>query len=865
MCAVASANLEQASVELPWPVQRLDRELGLVLSTLATRQPWWRKNDMEGPPDVEVLADSIRSFLPTVGATVAHVVLFRWLLKPAAGGAALSSSVYVNLLQQFGLGQQCAMVFNGLEVLGLESKSIVQTCGCDIVEAVAQRLSQVNEVNDSFVVLATALLGLCRGPSAAGIINAFRGAAHHIPATLRLGLICEALCEAAKLLELTTSADTLPSCAVALTGYAQLVGVLAGTARVEVNTLELRCSRLRSLMRERLQHKELTDPCKQAWVEVLDMMDASMADSNNNLGSTQTNEANLDAECNQVALLCSNRILAAADCRALLLDSLPEDFKGLWATLGNSAKLTPQAAPTTVRDAPAAQPGLRIDLYSDPRARASQDAVIAAMPPARRVEALLTSAKVAAEESIVARVVEAWTQAPAACAMVMLRTGPDGKTTWPSPILAPALQRILEREAAEWNNIFSNGFPSDPQLFDAVWALLCCGSQHAGAAANFWPWALTALCVLRLGGACAHGTRQTAFAAHVALRVGGTLKADLAILKATAQLEVAVGEPKHGQSIGAASRSRLLSFHRAPLAAVILSLAEVASGGDASAANSVQKADEALECWLRLAIDVVSGTPGFPGEPLPIMGELARARAGSSTLGSYGRAHIRAMLHRPSDTASAEELNLDLLRACLAESPAQRAEILERLHRLASHASDPLHVVAEALYEWPVERIAVLVLDVLPAVLPDSFIPTPSGQVLGRHLDTGLPTDHTAASSALLSVHCFMMCVIAQAGTWPATASSALRAATNIVRRAQSRLTTEGEGGHLASPNITLAHLHALFETFLKAFCRGVPGYSSAGGKEAPGSPPPAFLSASLLLTSLARSCETPRMPVKTT
>lgn len=498
---------------------------------------------------------------------------------------------------------------------------------------------------------------------------------------------------------------------------------------------------------------------------------------------------------------------------------------------------------------------MKIDLYANPDAQAAQDALIASLPAPRRVEALLTSAKAGSVARVSEQVARDWQREPEACAAVVLRRSGDGGLAWPVPILAAVLAAVMQ-STAKWQCYFTKDFPPDAGLFAALWARLC---SDGDAAAAVLPWLLGALCARRLGGLGAEAARDACFAADAALRVAGTLAADLAVLSAAARLQAALALGAGGHATGADggchhSCARIASLAAAPLAALLAPLTEAAAAGPAAGAGG-EAADAAAEAWLRLAGDVAGDSQDLCGARAAVREQLARFLAGLPAQRRYSRLLVSVLLPSRGPHAAAglcaEGL---LLAACLdgASAPAGAAALaaLRRLD-LRSGRGGIMPVLAAALSTWPTKRTSCLVLEVLPAVVDDLPVWTPTGPSAGgRVLCTAGPFDvGPVVSPAARSLHFFLCCAAAVAAARPAEAAVVLRTVVTVVRTASAEKPRGAAGSAAAAAPRQLC---MMFGGFLEACASAVPGLCAAGRGTA--APPPALLAASLLLRSLARS-----------
>eukprot|EP00439_Symbiodinium_sp_Y106_P071141 s108_g12.t1 len=268
-----------------------------------------------------------------------------------------------------------------------------------------------------------------------------------------------------------------------------------------------------------------------------------------------------------------------------------EELQMFWPRAFASTSLQPLANSAETPNGVGPEP-LRVDLYADPAAKAAQDpgapgdAVVAALPAGRRVEALMSSAKAEALETSLPSLHGAWDDDARASAAVLLRPTPDGLASWPVPVLAPVLADLVRHGASGWREQFES-LPRDSSLLSGLWASLC--RADAEAAAGFWPWAISELVIPSLGSSEETPLRRR-FASAAANLIASTLLSDLKAVTAELDLSLLLGEEPHATTPAAI---RLLAFKEAKLAPLVLSLLEA----------SETLAEEAAVAWLRLALD----------------------------------------------------------------------------------------------------------------------------------------------------------------------------------------------------------------------------------------------------------------------
>lgn len=915
----------QLGVAAPPPVRRFDREVCLVLSTLGGASDgasgsgcgaagggpgnsrWWEKAgapEEEGASFEAVLEDSVAAHLPSTGAAACHLVLLRCLVRPSKAPGALAASTYLRLLERFSLGRECVMALAALESAGCEGRAPLNAAAAAIACAAVERLrlfgtgdaTQLSQ--GSFATLVTVLLGCCRRGAAA---------AEAAAAGLRSGGLASDVLGAV-LLEVLEAASALASAAAeswstawcelalpALVGYGLLATAVAGTLQPGEGVSAgsgappgageaLR--RLRGLLQapalDASQLEQLA-ACSAAWAHAFDMWATAEASGE----SAQATAAlwTLDAE-DRAALSvepehtsAQTEVLAWWPCRA------PDSAR---------VQLQVPAAPQQI---PAASSTLHVDLYANPEARAVQDAVVAALPPGRRLEALLTAASATTVSTSLPQMLDAWNESPELCSPSLFRCNTEGAFAWPLPVVVPVLTRIVEADAKDWRSAFAQAFPSDKALFDVCWAHFCRSSEAL--AATFWPWALSVFCVARL--ASDADARDGSFAVHVVSKVAATLRADCAARSAAAEFEASLGgQALRAEASAGPGHARLAAIGDAPLAACLLSLAELASCDRDQASALTEAADEALEGLLRFVLDCSeeASAQAFNGSQVHVLvalaAQLARAISGAASLPEYGKLHFAtpgplgpgSMGAGREEEAVNGELEPDvemalLLNLCiLPEASQKHQQSLVILRRRARQGRlQPLKILSGALSTWPSRKVSALVVRVLPAILDDCSLHTTRGPIAGFSLRcvSGFPRSsaasngrraaatnsaHTASSgpvtaSALLrSLHC-MLCVAGahlHAG-WP-DAAALLRCVVDVARAGAASLDARGTERLQPLGASEAAQFYELYGAFLQAFREAQPQLvGGATGADAEG-PAPVIVSAGLLLRSLRVKAE---------
>jgi len=318
-----------------------------------------------------------------------------------------------------------------------------------------------------------------------------------------------------------------------------------------------------------------------------------------------------------------------------------------------------------------------------------------------------------------------------------------------------------------------------------------------------------------------------------------------------AQLEMALATkpPQTGDvSKPTPSLGRLRGLCHAPVASTILSLAEVVSGQHS--AGTTEIAHDSLVCWVQLSLDLAGNDNDLPEASRFLIIQLSRVRAGTASLGRYCRSLMMAVLDASPDDGNPGDLTLDLLRACLVAQSSSNQATFERLkHQIAKGPFDVFHVLAMAQREWPAPMLALLTLRVLPVVLGEACVLTPSGAfVSGSNLDcsAGSLLVGSVQSQLLRSLHCFLACVVAQARSCPSEALPSLRSGTDVVRTAGADF---GDGVHGSD---AARGLYELYGTFLLAFLDVVPNCCPEDVSDGVPLAAP-LVSAALLLRSLRK------------
>eukprot|EP00927_Polykrikos_kofoidii_P023319 TRINITY_DN21520_c0_g1_i1.p1 TRINITY_DN21520_c0_g1~~TRINITY_DN21520_c0_g1_i1.p1 ORF type:complete len:966 (+),score=115.44 TRINITY_DN21520_c0_g1_i1:41-2938(+) len=710
-----------------------------------------------------VLEDSLRTHLASVGAQAAHMAVFRAAVRRSSVFVSSASTrlsppkpltltAYARLIERLGFGNELVVAITALEKTCPVARQAVGCVADGLASALLARLGsavtaciegrsahQILPIPHNISTLATALLGLFGSPiSAIEAALALRGVtwgsaatdnAHPVEVGMLLLRACITLTIKAvesgmtpesikkeKILEGAGEVVAVSDCACSLEpatqelirNYAMCAALLAGAAvqgprDPDLSTL---CSELRSIL-------DRAKVC--TWDTVLKLLmdetEAIRGDDAEHFESSTIERWSLHDQ--DFAVLWP---------REHCLDGQVLRF---WQELGEAVASVPTqqgsiAPPSVVTE----RPVLKVDLYADPVAKATQKALQAALPAGKRVEALLTAATRADEtHGTFESIVVAWQEAPEACAAVVFRCSGSGASAWPTPILAPALATLLRSGVRMWRQTFASGLPSDKGLFDALWTELCeagdssLATEAVPLVAAFWSWALGALCVSRLARVSADQSRDTPFAAHVALRVATTLKADLALLRAKQASEAAVANRTqiagNRTSDSAVCSSRLQGLSHAPLASTLLSLVEVIVAGAAGA----EQVDASLDAWFQLLCDMKAGGFQLPRKALT---EMARLRSAVASLDRYAGLYVSVLAGEGDGQHQMVTSGIsELFRAC-----AHPETSFERAREVAMFRSrignfDPLQIISSACEDWPARKLAELVIRIMPVLLED--------------------------------------------------------------------------------------------------------------------------------------------------
>eukprot|EP00913_Durusdinium_trenchii_P033448 g31315.t1 len=410
---------------------------------------------------------------------------------------------------------------------------------------------------------------------------------------------------------------------------------------------------------------------------------------------------------------------------------------------------------------------LRIDLYANPSAKAAQDAVVAALPPSRRCEALLSAAKAEAMHETLPLVLAAWHEAPESCSVVLLRRTPEQQASWPIPVLAPVLVALVRSDAAGWR-AWKDG-PFDRGLLAATWAGLC--REDAPASARFIFWVLSEVVIPNLS---SNTTRR--FAAETAGLLADTLKADLFARRAEMQRGASTLWCSYTAAILAAgatgsagaftSRSPVRPKCRGP-AEEKLQLLKPEVTQHQSPRNQ-----DALVSWLNVA----TGIKDLPPQEVSTMQRcvdlhLARISVAKESATGYAGQLLRALMGADGDHL------VQALAACV--NPQQRA----------ARGPVDLWLLLSAALHWPSRRLSDLVLKVLPEIFSDLTVLTPNSSVKGYRLDcSGRFVDFGVRVPVLRCVHCLYCCVLAESLQSPSEAANFLRSACEVTRNGVATL-----------------------------------------------------------------------------
>lgn len=738
-------------------LQRFDREVIACLVTLERKSTLW--GSVEGDPLSQLLEESLETHLPSIGTSGANAVLLAaflgrcWNSQPGPQGSqgdaapSLPAASYSRLLHRLGL--DFAESWLGLAAAGwhLPHESLTK--------ALAEELCNVKK--DSFPHLAAAVLALAEGHRTQ-VATALQKVSGKLSLQVAFSFLQAMLKEVCQRAEQAT--DTWVPLAVSLSSRA------------------LQDSRADQFPREPLRKsmEKCAEPTRTAWLQVLELLEEVPERGLSEQAAPEPWQLDLHTEARiseEVALFWPD------------LEAIP-------AQLAKQGLEVPQAE----KGASKGEGALQIDLYANPAAKAAQDAVVAALPPNCRCEALLSAAKAEAMQETVPALLEAWQEAPDSCAAVLLRQT-ELQANWPIPVLAPVLTALIKEDAPGWKT-WKMG-PFDRGLLTATWAGLC---RDPEISAGFWLWALNELVVPNLS---ADATRRR-FAADAARLLASTLKADLAARHAELQLDEILQE----QFRSSEAVMRLQSLERAPLAPLVLSLAEVVS--------EEPLAEDALVMWLNIATGI-KDLPEAATLQRHINMHLARIAVAAESATGYAGQLLQAALG--GSTLDKDSSVVRLLAACL--NPQRLAGQVGKVELWP--------VLSTALW-WPARRLSQLVLNVLPEIFTELKVLTPNGYVKGGRLDCSSKfLDFGVRLPVLRSIHCLYCCVVAQSIQYPSEASNFLRSACEVTRNAVGSL-------KVASLQCLSGHLAAFLSTFLDAV---------------PPSPSPGMRAALLLVQSLRR------------
>ncbi|CAK9111431.1 unnamed protein product [Durusdinium trenchii] len=705
-------------------LKRFDREVAAVLDTLVDRKAavW---STTEGTSISAQLEDSLHAHLPAIGRVGANAVLMAAFLgrswaSRAQGDSAprLPAAAYAQLLRR--LGHDFAVNWLGLTAAGWQLPEE------SLAKSLAQQLCTVEK--ESFCNIAAALLAMAnchRTKVATAVQKVSDDLSLQVAFSMLLALLQD-VCETAE----QASAD-----------WAPLAVSLSSRALQDARAGELP----RDLLRTRLER--CPDPdVRAAWLQVLEVLGPETERGCLTAPEPWQLDLHPKAEVSEEVAL----FLAKPSSPPTFLPSPDVIHKAEKSAVPNGGTL-------------------RIDLYANPSAKAAQDAVVAALPPSRRCEALLSAAKAEAMHETLPLVLAAWHEAPESCSVVLLRRTPEQQASWPIPVLAPVLVALVRSDAAGWR-AWKDG-PFDRGLLAATWAGLC--REDAPASARFIFWVLSEVVIPNLS---SNTTRR--FAAETAGLLADTLKADLFARRAEMQRAEVLQEGL----LPSGAATRLQSLQQVPLAPLVLSLAE---------ALSDQSAEDALVSWLNVA----TGIKDLPPQEVSTMQRcvdlhLARISVAKESATGYAGQLLRALMGADGDHL------VQALAACV--NPQQRA----------ARGPVDLWLLLSAALHWPSRRLSDLVLKVLPEIFSDLTVLTPNSSVKGYRLDcSGRFVDFGVRVPVLRCVHCLYCCVLAESLQSPSEAANFLRSACEVTRNGVATLKVG-----------CLQHLSTHFAAFLTAF-----------------------------------------------
>ncbi|CAJ1354578.1 unnamed protein product [Effrenium voratum] len=279
--------------------------------------------------------------------------------RPAGESApCLPAAAYARLLRQLGRGFASGW-------LGLAASGTDPPCE-NLAAALVQELCSAHS-QETFDNVASALIAVAQ-VHGAEVAGALQKASENLPLQVAFSLLLALL------------QDACSEASEAMPGWAPLAVSLAPRALQDPRGAVLP----RQLLQQRLERHQA--PEKGAWLQVLEILgDPPPAGGE-------------DPEPWQLSLHPKAEV--------------SEELRAFWPI---RAAAKPAKAEVAERKE-GAQGTLQVDLYANPAAKAAQDAVVAALAPARRCEALLSSARAEAPEETFPALLGAWREAPEACA-----------------------------------------------------------------------------------------------------------------------------------------------------------------------------------------------------------------------------------------------------------------------------------------------------------------------------------------------------------------------------------------------------------------------------------------------------------------
>lgn len=757
-----------------WSIRRFEREFGLALQTLpavdtsAKRSRfWWDADDSQHAYDTvdagTVLHDCVAAHISQIGTEATHLILLKFAVTGATAvvpstDASLPPKIFADLISAFDLGHAFARALRALQGdAALPASKIGELAGGFALQF--SSLGDENKAAKQRKSTAVALLSAFQASASVACAAALRPLS--LPTSSALVLAEEAMQTALQIM-LHDNLQPMDEC---VTGLGVFAAALLREQQMLTNSVAHCVRKAAFRLRNHLSGAGNNKfPNAQAvWTSVLEMLAVS-----DDLPSEPESDEPLPSLC----LLDDDRLAFQLATAHLAADCLCH-----WPTA--SAHLTPQSQ--TLQSMGRRSAFVRVDLYSDPKARKAQEALLATLPPGKQVEMLLTSAEATNMTMFSERIIDCFKEDAEACAAIVMREDAEGDSAWPLPVISQVLAALVHSTLA-WSHIMHR-LPRDASLFDALWSLLCRLDNPAGAAI-FWPWACRTLIVTQIDSSSLGSARRNSFAVHVANRIARTLQADAAACRAAVALDDAIGDRKgdFSAAVQSGSSARLRALSEEPISSLCFALADFLGSGMGHTDREhalFEMAGAAMASWLRVAMEVLMLDHLQMGGAL--LTELSTLSIAADSMCCYARAHLVSSGVIAQGQQDVYEM---LLVASLRTEHSGRevGNSMARLSPTSCASISILPVLHRAALEMPKNVLARLVLVILPGMLDRCRIKLPAGDVMCSQLvcNAGPFGDVVKDCRLLRSVHVFLVCTAA--GLRGGAGMAYLRAATEVVR-----------------------------------------------------------------------------------